>query len=143
MMLAENLLPARVIRVHGVNRVELDIDLGFGVRLSRVFSLDGVDPKTIPDGFASKAVHALVVLVGGKSVYIKPEHTRQDARRGSIYLNERIHGTPVGYVADVPGLPRPILDVATFLNWIAAQEFDVSLVREIVHGKRTHVDEVT
>jgi len=141
MILAEKLLPARVQRVHGANRVELDVDLGFGVHISRAFLLEGIDPKSIPEHLVSKAIHALVVLVGGKSVFICPEHTRSDARRASIYLNERIHGTPVGFVADVPRLPRPILDVATFFNWIAAQLFDVALVREVVHGKKSMVSE--
>ena len=141
MMLAEKLLPARVLRVHSAGRIELDVELGFGVRISRVFSLDGVDTKSISEGSVSDAVHALVVLVGGKSVFLCPEHTRADARRGSIYLNERIHGTPVGFVAEVPGLPRPILDVAIFFNWIAAQSFDISLVREVVHGKRSKATE--
>lgn len=137
MMLVDKLLPARVVRVHSASRVELDVDLGFGVRISRTFQIDGIDSKAIPADQVSAAVHALVVLVGGKSVLLSPEHTKPDARRGSVYLNERLHGTPVGFVGDVPGLSKPILDVAMFFNWIAAQSFDVGLVREVVHGKKS------
>jgi hypothetical protein len=141
MMLVEKLLPARVMRVYSANRVELDIDLGFGVRVARSFHLDGIDPKTIPDAAARDAVHALVVLIGGKQVLVRPEHTRSDARRASVYLNERIFGTPVGFVGEAPGLPRAILDVAVFFNWIAAQSFNVALVREVVHGKKATTTE--
>lgn len=141
MMLAEKLLPAKVVRVHSASRVELDVDLGFGVHISRTFQIEGIDQKAIPEAHISAAVHALVVLVGGKSVLLNPESTKPDARRGSVYLNERLHGTPVGFVGDVPGLPRPILDVAMFFNWIAAQSFDVSLVRDVVHGKKSKAPE--
>lgn len=141
MMLVDQLLTARVVRVHSASRVELDIDLGFGVRLVRVFALEGVDARQIPESQASEAVHALVVLIGGKQVLVRPEHRKSDARRASVFLNERVFGTPVGFVADVPGLPRPILDVAMFFNWIAARAFDIGLVREVVHGKKANVTE--
>lgn len=141
MMLIEKLLAARVVRVHSANKVELDVDLGFGVRIVRAFTLEGLDNRTVPDELATRAVHALVVLVGGKDVLIRPESMKPEARRAGVYLNTRIFGTPVGFVADVPGLPRPILDVAAFLNWIAAQDFDIALVRDVVHGKKSpHVE---
>lgn len=137
-MFVDKLMPARVARVLSVSRVELDVDLGFGVHVTRTFSVEGIDPKAVRDDEATKAVHALVVLIGGKNVLIAPETRRSDARRASLYLNERLRGTPVGLVAEAPGLTRSVLDVAVFFNWIAERSFDVSLVREVVYGKKPH-----
>lgn len=134
MIHVERLFPARVVRVHGVARIEVDIDLGFGVHVLRTFSIDGFDGRTVPRALASSAVHALVMLIGGKRVFVCPESTKADARTASLYLRDPVRGTPVGYVADAPGAGGPILDVALFMNWLAEQSFDVQRVRGLVYG---------
>lgn len=140
-VLVDKLKPARVVRVHGVNRVELDIDLGFGVRVVRTFTIEGINHDTVPRELLKFAVHALVVLIGGKKVMVQPESELPDARLASVYLCERLHGHPVGYVADIPGLPQPILDVAMFFGWLSERSFEIRLVREVVNGRRRVAEE--
>lgn len=134
MIRTDRLFPARVVRVHGMARIEVDVDLGFGVHVNRTFALDGFDARSIPRDRASSAVHALVVLIGGKRVFVCPESTKTDAKVASIYLRDPVRGTPVGYVSDAPGVGGPILDVSMFMNWLAEQGFNVDRVRGVVHG---------
>lgn len=134
---AEKLLPARTVRIHGLSRVELDVELPFGAHLHRTFNI--TDMNKVSEPLRTRAVHALVVLIGGKKILLLPEHTREDARSARIFLNERLHGSPVGIVQHVERLVRPVLDVAMFMGWLAEREFDIRLVREVVNGHRSAV----
>lgn len=137
----DRLKPARVVRVHNVNRIEFDLDLGFGVHIHRTFSLQGFDPKSVQEAHRQAAVHAVVVLVGGKSVFVEPENDRADCREARVYLNERIHGTPVGFVSNIPRLSRPILDISMFMSWLADRAFDIKLVHSVINGHKQPVSE--
>lgn len=131
---ASKLMQARVVQVHTWNRVEFDVELGFGVRCSRVFTLE--DLPTPSAANARHAVHAMVVLIGGKRVLVQPESNRTDARSARVYLTERIHGHPVGFVSDAPGLPSPVLDVGMFVAWLAARDYDIGAVKAAINGRR-------
>lgn len=138
----DKLRPATVVRVHCANRVEFDLNLGLGVHIVKTFTLSGFNPKLVTDQNRQNAVHALVILLGGKDVLLDLDSDRADVRNARVYLNERIYGTPVGYVSNVPRLPRPILDVPVFMEWLAGYSFDVALVREVVQGARAPKTEV-
>ena len=135
----DNLRKAVVVRVHNLSRIECCLDLGFGVSLNHSFSMLGFDPKLVPDEQRREAVHALVVLIGGKNVLLEPESDKPNVKSARIYLNERVYGTPVGYVANVPKLPRPILDVAMFMEWLSGVGFDAKRAREVIRGNRNTV----
>lgn len=137
----DRLKPARVVRVHNANRIEFDLDLGFGVHIHRVFSLQGFDQKQVPEAHRQAAVHAVVVLIGGKSVFVEPENDRADCREARVYLNERIHGTPIGFVSNIPRLARPILDVSMFMAWLSDHAFDIKLVHAVINGQKHPVME--
>ncbi len=135
---ADKLLPARTVRIHNLSRVELDVELPFGAHLHRTFTV--TDMQKVPEALRTRATHALVVLIGGKRMLIQPEHTREDARSARLFLNERVHGTPIGIVQHVERLVRPILDVAMFMSWLADRDFDIRIVREVVNGNRVSVE---
>ena len=93
-----------------------------------------------PTQAAHVIVEGLVVLLGGKRVIVQPENEKPTCVYGRIFLNERIYGSPVGLVMNVDKLDRPILDVTPFFHYLAASEFSVSLVYEVVNrgdGRRT------
>lgn len=139
MIAQSRMFPARVVRVHTVTRIEVDIDLGFGVHVNRQFTLDRFVARDVPRSEGRNAVHALVLLIGGKRVFVCPDSTKSDAKTAIVYLREGIRGSPVGYIADAPGTGGPILDVAMFMNWLAEQNFNVELVRSVVHGATKEV----
>lgn len=123
------------VRVHSVNRVEINLNLGFGSSLSRIFTIDGVVSADVVNDKKSDAVHCLVVLLGGKKVIVQPENEKATCTYGRIFLNEKIHGSPIGLVTNVERLDRPILDVTPFFHFLAQNDFDVKLVHEVVNRR--------
>lgn len=134
----ENLWKAKVKKVHSVNRVELCIELGFGCYVERLFTLEDVRVKDIPVEDRRAAVHALVVLIGGKRVLVQPENTSPDAKVARVYLVEKIYGSPVGVVMHAPNVEVPILDVSVFYSWLRPQSFAIDEVRAVVNGNPHH-----
>lgn len=133
----DRLVRGKVDRIHTPNRIEVTLDLGFGVHLARHFVLDGLAFRKESDGKIRQAAHrCLITLLGGKSVLVLPESRSWSCKYARIYLTERIHGTPVGLIAEIPGIGRPILEVVPFMLWLAGTDFDVKRVREVVQGKR-------
>jgi hypothetical protein len=123
------------VRVHGVNRVEIDLYLGFGIKLSKLFELDGVSASSVPVSYKSAAVHCLVVLLGGKRVLVQPENEKPTCKLARVFLNERIYGSPVGLVTNVDHLDHPILDVTPFFCYLAEHGFDVRRVHEVLNRR--------
>lgn len=134
----ENLWKAKVKKVHSVNRVELCIELGFGCYVQKTFTLEDVRVKDIEPEHRRAAVHALVVLLGGKRVLVQPENTSADAKIARVYLTEKIYGSPVGVVMHAPKVEAPILDVTVFYNWLRPQGFAIAEVRAVVNGSPNH-----
>lgn len=124
----------RVVRVHSVNRVEVAVDLGFDVFVNRVFVLEDLRVNDIPADKRRQAVHCLVVLVGGKNVYVQPESMSGTAKMARLYLAEKVFGSPVGLVQHIPGLARPLLDVSTFMGWLGGCGFELREVKAVVNG---------
>lgn len=130
----QDLREGKTVRIHSVGRIEVEIDLGLGVRKQHIFALEDFQPKSVPDALRSQATHCLVVLIGGKKLLVQPEHLRPDAKRARLFLAERIYGSPVGIVQHAPGFDRPILDVSVFMGWLSGADFDVAKVREVTNG---------
>tara|TARA_R100001086_G_scaffold120987_1_gene62317 strand:- start:1866 stop:2285 length:420 start_codon:yes stop_codon:yes gene_type:complete len=127
-----NVRPASVKHIKTPNRIELSVDLGFGVHVNRVFLLADVRIDDIPQEHRQAAVHCLVVLIGGKSVLVEPEHLRENCRFARIFLTSRVYGHPVGLVLESPIFDRPVLDVGMFYQWLAGRDYDVAEVRSIL-----------
>lgn len=134
----ENLWKAKVKKVHSCNRVELRIELGFGCSIDKTFTLEDVRVKDIDPDNRRAAVHALVVLAGGKRVLVQPENSSPEAKIARIYLVEKIYGSPVGVVMHAPKTEGPILDVSVFYNWLRPQGFEIAEVRAVVNGSPNH-----
>jgi hypothetical protein len=134
----ERLKRAKVHKIHSVNRVEVILDLGFGVQKRHVFKLEGVNPRRdIPPNKRTPATNCLVRLLGGKRVLVQPESESPDASVARIYFMEKIYGNPIGMVQHVPSIDRPILDVTLFLLSLAPRGFQVDEVRQVTNASRS------
>jgi hypothetical protein len=82
--MAERIYRGRVNRVVTPNLLEVDIDLGLGVHITRRIVLNNY---TVGD--AEKAMHCLVILVGGKSVLVRVDDETIDGHvRGTVFTTE-------------------------------------------------------
>lgn len=137
---ASDLREGRTIRVHSVSRIEVELDLGLGIRKRHVFALEDFHPNKIPTNSRSDACHCLVTLLGGKRLLVQPENMKANARKARLFLTEKIYGSPVGMVQHAPGIERPILDVSVFMDWLSGADFDIKSVREILNGTGNRSD---
>jgi hypothetical protein len=123
----------RVTRIHRLNLIEVDFDLGLGVHSHRKLLLDGYTPEEVPLHLEDKADHCMIVLVGGGKNVVGVNDGRGRLR---LLLNERFANAPEhAVVKEVPGLNATLLDVALFFKWVIAQRCDVSIVKAVLNGK--------
>ncbi len=126
---------ARTVRVISFNALEVDIDLGFGVRTRRRVRVEGVDQLGVPAPMQRLAYHCLVVLVGGKRLLVQIDNPRMEGSiLGRVFLDERVYHNPEG-MASVPGLDAERLEVGLYFNWLAGRKFDVTVVRRTLNGR--------
>ena len=144
--LPTRVVSAKTIRVQHLNCVEVQLHLDFGVKLDRKIIVESIDKNTIPHKLRHKAKKAMVVLVGGKSLFVHTDDT--DTQDGYIhsrlYLNEKVYAPPEGVMMrpfsfDQEQTYPSLLEVGTFFNWLQQHEFDVGVLKEVLNGKRQEV----
>ena len=124
----------RTIRVHSLNCVEIDLQLGFGVSVRKSILLEGVQQKGIPRRLAANAKHCLVVLLGGTRVIVHVDDHRKDGFLvGRVYLDEKVYGDPAGMMEPF-GLGKKLLEVSSFYAWLADREYDITRVKAVLNG---------
>lgn len=134
---------ARTIRVQTANRIEVDLDLDFGLRSKRNFLVDGLTLVDIPEDLRPDAKHCLVILVGGKNLVVRPDSRVRDKWHGiadlraQVYLRGAVFGDPVGYISGgVPESSGPVLEVGPYMRWLQTHDFNVEFVKEMINGNR-------
>lgn len=140
--LASRAFHAKTLRVWTINRVEAIVDLDFGVTIRKSFTIDGLAlGDALSEDVRARAVHCLVVLIGGKRLIVQPDPRSRD-RWGSmreiaarVYLAEKVNGSPIGYTENLPEASGPVLELAPYVSWLAQQQFDIDLVRETMNGR--------
>ncbi len=132
--LPTRLFPGRVVRVLSLDAVEIDLQLGFGVFIRKAVRLEGIEARAVPKAFLDPAKYCLIVLLGGKRVLVHTDpHRRGRFVVGRVYLDERIHGRPVGMETPF-GLDESRLDASAFYAWLSEHKYDVQLVKAILNG---------
>jgi len=141
--LASRTFRGRTVRVQTANRVEVDLDLDFGLRLKRTFLLEDFSLQDVPEEKRSDAKHCLVILVGGKNLVVRPDPRTRDKwhsladLRARVYLRERVFGNPVGFVEQgVSEAGGPVLEISPYMLWLAERGFDVEDVKATMNGSR-------
>lgn len=132
---------ARTLQVVSVQRIEAMLDLDFGVHIQRTFEIDGIGELNVKsqDEWAA-ARHCMIVLLGGKQLVVHPDAStrevwyRTSPIRARVYLLGRIRGNPIGYVADLPGVGGPALDVGPYIARLAQDGFEIDFVKETING---------
>ena len=141
--LPTRVVPAKTIRVQRLNCVAVRMQLDFGVQLDRKIIIESIDTNSIPQKLRHKAKMAMVVLVGGKHLFVHTADTAtQDGYIHSrLYLNEKVFAPPEGvmmrpFTFDTPDLFPMLLEVGTFFNWLQEREFNVGVLKEVLNGRR-------
>ena len=130
------LYPGKVFRIRSVNCIEVDLDLGFGVSLRKPIVLEGVERGDVPSYFVRRAKHCLIVLLGGKRVYVYLDSDHNEGHAfGRVFLDQPVHGDPVGLMKP-DGLDRPLLEISTFYTWLRSTDYDIEAVKEVLNGKK-------
>jgi len=127
---------AKTLRIVDPTTIEAELELGFGVKVHRKIKLEGIDQSIVPSYLKNKAQHVLVVLIGGKKIVVQAAtNTIDPLVRGRVYLDETVHGNPVG-MSCPPGAEREMLEVSEYIRWIAGKDFELNEVLFTLNGKR-------
>lgn len=125
---------AQTIRVETPWLLMVDLDLDFGVRHHKGVQIIGV-PEIRGDDALRKARHCLVVLAGSRSLVVRPD-MRMREKWGAIsplpsrvFVADRVHGEPVGYVETLPEAQGPALEIGPYMAWLARGGFNVETVK--------------
>ncbi len=128
--MADRIYRGRVGRVLTPNLVEVDIDLGLGVRVLRRIVLNNYSIGSD----ASGTMHCLVILIGGKSVFVKVDDETIDGHvRGTIYsLEVRATGDAMIPAKDIP--EGKVRDVIDWMEWSATNNHNPRIMRTAMKG---------
>jgi hypothetical protein len=135
----QDLFKGKTLRVHRINQIEATVELEFGVSVTRMFSLDAVSAD-VPSEDYDRAMHCLVVLVGGKRLILQPDEADREnwshrpVIAARVYLAERTYGKQVGHTCGLYSEVDPVLEVSPFFNWIRERGFRLADVKAAVNG---------
>ena len=114
------------------DKLEVRIDLGFGVFVDRHVLVAGLPvPASLPLRCATQIKHCLIVLLGGRRLFIAPQADAYDNVSSRVFLAERVQGAPIGLTEGL--VQKPVLDVTPFLLSLAPL-YDVDAVKSLVNG---------
>lgn len=125
----------KVIGVRSFNSLDAALILDPELRITAERRLHD---RSWPDTMPANAMHALVVLLGSKRIFVEMDRdaTSSVAMSATIYLHENVrNGTP-GLRPVLDAATRPLLHVGEFLAWLAEYRFDVARVRAALNGAR-------
>lgn len=127
--------PARTIRVLAPDAADIDVDLGFGIHVTRRVTIEGVDRQAIPRHLKDNAAHCLVVLLGGKSLYVTldvGQHVPVVPAR--VFLNAKVFNLPADALqSEFKG--RMLVDAGWFFSTLVLGGFDLDTVKLVLNGK--------
>lgn len=138
------LYKAKVARVVGPNVIEVDISLGFNLTHNACVWLNTV-PDIRDSELRDKANHCLVILIGGKKVFLDIEYPNNLKSTAQVYraLNEKNVQAFGKYVTNLGGLPggtypEHVLDVNRYMLHLEEVTYDVQEVKDrLING---HLD---
>lgn len=140
----QEMFHGRTVRVHSPSRIEAQVSLKFGVSVARLFEVESplMGDVAVDEEVFDRAMHCLVVLIGGKRLLIQPaadpDHwAHTPVIRSRIYLAESTHGRLVGHTRGLPGYETPLLELSPFMGWLEGRGFNVADVRSALNGGKS------
>ena len=125
---------AKTVRIVDPMVIEAELELGFGIKVVRQVRLEGLDQRVIPASLKNAAMHALVVLIGGKKIVVQASPDGiETVVVGRVYL-EKVSGDPPG-MSCPPGASAPMLEISEFMRWLSDKKFAVGNVLSVLNGK--------
>lgn len=132
-------LPPRYIAgtVHCVNKdgsFQGLLKLGWGVRFVTRVDIEGVNLRHLPRAQHDRAMHCLLVLLGGKDFYALVPYVDGGPTLARVFVPTRVKGENAPTIVRVPGVPSLVLSVAEFFHNLAQSDYDVTLVKRALNG---------
>lgn len=133
------LFSGKTVKIHTPNQVEVAVDLDFDIVVRKIFKLDRVSDDVDPE-FLRQAQYCLVVLLGGKRVLVEPSVSdreqwgRKPVVRARLFLAEKIYGSPIGLMRNLPDTRAPVLEISPFLNWLREHKYAMHHVKAALNG---------
>ena len=120
---------AHVNHVIDVPRLDVTLDLGFSVLARRVVTVS--IPGLCTGTHYKDAMHCLVILVGGKEIFVEtsPESGSADIVTAAVYVERPDVGRLPFTVEHKLYSTPPLMAVAECMTWSAAHNFDAKLLR--------------
>ena len=123
---------ARVNLVVDVPRLDVTLDLGFSVLARRLFTISIPDLRV--DDHYKEALHCLVILTGGKDLFIETssDGTTKDAIVGAAFIERpEVSRLPFTLERKLYAVP-PLMSVADCMKWCCAHQFNAKLLRSVL-----------
>lgn len=131
------LVRGQVLRVQNFSTVEILLDLDFGVHVARTVVLEGVNPNLIPPKLRNAAQHALIILLGGKKVFVLTGSCGvAEPVLGRVYLDDRGRAIEGPWTSEVPGADQRLLEVSSFMQHLVRANFEKSEIIRVLNGTR-------
>lgn len=107
------------------------IHLPFGIAVSRRIQIEGAPPCS--PGMRKEAMHCLVILCGGKNVYVVTDETQVD---WTIRAQVGVRAKSVPPCCEIAVADEFLLDIGRFLAVIDPGGYPVTEVRAVLNGAR-------
>lgn len=126
---------ARTVKVLTPNSLEADIDVGFGIKVTRRVKFESIGDRFVPKDLRSRAMHALVVLCGGKDLYVQADPSGvEGCVTGRVFVASRVRSDGP-WMFEPYGLETKYLEVSSFMEHLKSVQFDVEEVKRVLNGK--------
>jgi len=127
----------RMKRVNGLASIIVELELGFEIKATKTVIVEGVSSVDVPPRLRSDASHCLVVLLGGKEVFVQiagdSDGEQNSAILGRVFLARKVFADPEGMM--IPhGLSTPLLEIGTFFQSLKERSYDVDYVKAVLNG---------
>ena len=137
------LFSARVVSVPTPGTLEVDVSLDFNVQVRKLLTLPDVEvpPRSNSRGSPyQNALRALVVLAGGKRVLVQLEPETRDrwgwlpSLPARVYPEKPVYGDPVGSTEGISEKHGTVLELGTFMSWLAKHDYDIHKVHAAINA---------
>lgn len=127
-------LAGEVQRINADATVSALLDLGFNVHVQVKLTVEGLTFRGLTKPTYDMAMHCLLVLLGGKDFFALTPYIEGNTALARVFLAARVRDPHAPGLTTLDGVSQPVLEVATFMAYIAQNRYDVGLVKRALNG---------